>query len=181
MSRRTLDSLPGFANEIGFFVSGMEEVRAQLREAVATMSADQIGQRAVPDAHSIAALVLHIGEAEWYWMQCVVSGKEVTDKIRNAAYWDALEDPASFSKKNYSAEFCLNEIKKIRQQTFETLASFADSQLDRVFTFERKGETHELSLRWILHHLIDHEAQHKGQILMLKRLLGSRQEPAPTN
>jgi uncharacterized damage-inducible protein DinB len=27
-------------------------------------------------------------------------------------------------------------------------------------------------LRWILHHLIDHEAQHKGQIMLLRRLLG---------
>jgi uncharacterized damage-inducible protein DinB len=172
MPRRTLDSIPGFSNDVGFYLSGMEEVREQLREAVAEMSLDQIGRPIVPDAHSIAALVLHIGEAEWYWMQCVVSRNEVTDKIRNAAYWDALEDPASFSQKNYSAEFCLNEIKKIRQQTYETLVSFDDSQLDRVFTFERRGETHELSLRWILHHLIDHEAQHKGQILMLKRLLG---------
>jgi uncharacterized damage-inducible protein DinB len=176
MPRRTLDSVPGFSNDIGFYLSGMEEVREQLSEAVAGMSPDQIGRPIVPDAHSIAALVLHIGEAEWYWMQCVVSGNEVTNKIRNAAYWDALEDPASFSQKNYSAEFCLDEIRKIRQQTFKTLASFDDSQLDRVFAFERRGETQELSLRWILHHLIDHEAQHKGQILMLKRLQGLKNE-----
>jgi uncharacterized damage-inducible protein DinB len=172
MPRRTLDSVSGFSTGIGFYLSGMEEVREQLREAVAGMSPDQIGRPVVPGAHSIAALVLHIGEAEWYWMQCVVSRNEVTDKIRNSAYWDALEDPASFSQKNYSAEFCLNEIKKIRQQTYETLSSFDDSQLDRVFTFDRRGETFELSLRWIMHHLIDHEAQHKGQILLLKRLLG---------
>lgn len=172
MLKRTLDSIPGFSKDLGFYLSGMEEVREQLREAVAGMPAEQIGRPIVPGAHSIAALVLHIGEAEWYWMRCVISGDKVTDQIRNSAYWDALEDPASFSQKNYSAEFCLNEVKKIRQQTYETLSSFDDSQLDRVFTFERRGETQELSLRWILHHLVDHEAQHKGQILMLKRLLG---------
>ena len=136
------------------------------------MAPDQIGRRVVPEAHSIAALILHIAEAEWYWMQCVVSGCEVNDTIRNSAYWDALEDPASFSQKNYSAEFCLNELKNIRQQTYETLKRFDDTQLDKVFTFEKRGRTQELSLRWILHHLIDHEAQHKGQILLLKRLLG---------
>jgi uncharacterized damage-inducible protein DinB len=172
MLRRTLDSIPQFSKDVGFYLSGMEEVRAQLHEAVEGMSADQIGRRVVTGSHSIAALVLHIGEAEWYWMQCVISGNEVSDQIRNSAYWDALEDPASFSQKNYSAEFCLNEIKKIRQQTYETLSAFEDSQLDHVFTFERRRETQELSLRWILHHLIDHEAQHKGQILLLKRLLG---------
>jgi len=173
MSLRILESVPGFSKEIGFCLSGMEEVRAQLREVVAGLSPDQIGRAVVPEAHSIAALILHIGEAEWYWMQCIVSGCEVTDAIRNSAYWDALEDPASFSRKAYSVDFCLNEIKKIREQTFATLAAFDDTRLDQVFTVERKGETQELSLRWILHHLIDHEAQHKGQILLLKRLLAS--------
>jgi len=87
-----------------------------------------------------------------------------------------LKDPKGFSDKNYSAEFCLNEIKKIREQTHRTLAEFKDSDLERIFSIERRGETHERSLRWILHHLIDHEAQHKGQILMLKRLLGLKNE-----
>jgi uncharacterized damage-inducible protein DinB len=176
MARRTLDAVPGFPTEIGFYLDGMEEVREQLREAVAGMSDDQIGRAAVPGAHAIAALVLHIGEAEWYWMRGVISGDKVTDEIRQAAYWDVLKEPKRFSEKSFSAEFCLNEIRKIRQQTHQTLASMDDSSLDRVFTFERGGETHELSLRWILHHLIDHEAQHKGQILMLKRLLGLKNE-----
>ncbi len=172
MPRKTLNSIPGFSNEIGFYLSGMEEVREQLREAVERMSDDQIGRPAVPDAHAIGALVLHIGESEWYWMECVVSGQKVTDQIRNAPYWDVLKDPQGFSGKSYSAGFCLNQIEKIREQTHKTLAAFKDSDLERIFSIERGGETHERSLRWILHHLIDHEAQHKGQILMLKRLQG---------
>ena len=170
--RRVLSPPDNLSREIGFYFAGMEEVREQLREAVEGMSDDHIGRPAISDAHAIGALVLHIGEAEWYWMQCVVSGHKVTDEIRDSAYWDVLKDSKRFSEQSYSAKFCLNEIKKIRQQTYETLSSFDDSQLDRVFTFERRGETQELSLRWILHHLIDHEAQHKGQILMLKRLQG---------
>ena len=172
MSHRTLNSVPGFSTDIGFYLSGMEEVREQLREAVEEMSEEQIRRPAIPGAHSIAALVLHIGEAEWWWIQSILTGHKVTDEIRNAPYWDVLKDPDGFSRKTYSAEFCLAEIKKIRAQTVETLSSFNDSQFDRVFTFERRGETHDLTPRWILHHLIDHEAQHKGQILMLKRLSG---------
>ena len=174
MSRRTLSSTPGLSTEIGFYLNAMDEVRDQLREAVAGMADEQISRSVIPGAHSIAALVLHIGEAEWYWMQNVVSGHQVTDEIRNAPFWDVLKEPKLSSKQSYSAEFCLNEIKRIRQQTAETLASFNDTQFDHVFPYERNGETHELTLRWILHHLIDHEAQHKGQILMLKRLMGSQ-------
>ncbi len=104
-------------------------------------------------------------------MQCCVAGHKLTDEDRNGAYWDVLKDPEGFKNKGYSVEFCLDEIDRIREQTRGTLASLADDDLERIFSFERRGETREHSLRWILHHLIDHEAQHKGQILMLKRLM----------
>lgn len=172
MGHRTLNLMPGLSTGIGFYLAGMEEVRDQVREAVQGMSEEQIGRPALSGAHAIGALLLHIGESEWWWMQCVLSGNKVTDEIRRAPYWDVLKDPEGFSEKGYSAEFCLDEITRIRQQTRETLALLNDSQLDRIFSFERDGQTYELSLRWILHHLIDHEAQHKGQILMLKRLAG---------
>jgi uncharacterized damage-inducible protein DinB len=176
MTRKILNPAPGVSREIGFYLAGMEEVREQLREAVEGLSDDYIGRLALSDAHSIGALVLHIGEAEWYWMQCIVSGHEITNEIRCAPYWDVLKDPRGFADKRYSAEFCLNEIKQIRDQTHKTLAEFKDSDLESIFSIERGGEIHERSLRWILHHLIDHEAQHKGQILMLKRLLGLKNE-----
>jgi uncharacterized damage-inducible protein DinB len=66
---------------------------------------------------------------------------------------------------------CLQEIEKIRNQTRDVLFSKNDADLDQVIKFERRGKTTEHSLRWILHHLMDHEAQHKGQILMLKRIM----------
>ncbi len=173
MPKDVLKPAEGFSPAIGFFVSGMEEVRGQLQWAVEGMTEQQLGLRAVPGAHSIAALVLHIGEAEWWWMQCNVSGHKLTTEDRQAPYWDVLKNPDSFASKLYSAQFCLDEIAKIRKQTRDLLASFNDDDLERIFSFERRGELHEHSLRWILHHLIDHEAQHKGQILMLKRLIGS--------
>lgn len=150
----------------------MEEVREQVRTAVTGIPVEQIGRPAFLGAHPIGALVLHIGEAEWWWMQCVVSGHELTEQDRRAPFWDVLEDPEGFAARGSTAEFCLREIDKIRNQTREVLFSRNDSDLGRISSFEKGGITHEHSLRWILHHLIDHEAQHKGQILMLKRMMG---------
>ncbi len=171
MSRHILIPAPGVTPGIGFYLSGMDEVREQVREAVQGLSGQNLTRPAFLGAHATGAITLHIGEAEWWWVQCVVSGHELTDADRQAPYWDVLVDPESFDPKGYTAEFCLQEIDKIRTQTRETLASFNDDDLERIFSFERKGKTHEHSLRWILHHLIDHEAQHKGQIMMLKRLM----------
>jgi uncharacterized damage-inducible protein DinB len=149
----------------------MEEVRGQLSAAVKTVPDDLIGKPAFLGAHSIGGLVLHIGEAEWFWMQMVVSGHKLTDEDREAACWDILDDLERVAQRGYTAEFCLSEIEKIRNQTRDVLFSYNDKDLERIITFERKGQTTEYNLRYILHHLIDHEAQHKGQIFMLKRLM----------
>ena len=171
MPRHILTPAPGVTPGIGFYLSGMEEVREQVRKAVENLSGQNLTRPAFLGAHATGALTLHIGEAEWWWIQCVVSGHELTDADRQAPYWDVLEDPESFESKGYTAEFCLQEIDKIRILTKESLASFKDNDLERIFSFERGDKTHEHSLRWILHHLIDHEAQHKGQIMLLKRLI----------
>ena len=149
----------------------MEEVRGQLNVAVKTITDDVIGKPAFLGAHSIGGLVLHIGEAEWFWMKMVVSGHKLTEEDKSAPYWDILDDLERVARSGYTAEFCLSEIEKIRNQTRDVLFSFNDKDLERVINYERNGQVTEYNLRYILHHLIDHEAQHKGQIFMLKRLM----------
>lgn len=173
MSARVLTPYPGFPAGIGYCLSGMEEVREQLFNAVKEVPDEAIGRIAFPGAHSIGALVLHIGESEWWWMQHILLGQELTEHVRQAPYWDVLKDPDGFERKGFTTEFCLQEIEKMRNQTREGLSSRSDDDLERITPFERGGERYEYSLRWMLHHLIDHEAQHKGQILMLKRLMMS--------
>ena len=171
MRRRVLERYPGLSTGIGYYLSGMEEVRSQVKAVAKTIPDDLIGKPAFLGAHSIGGLVLHIGEAEWFWMQMVVLGHELTEEDKQAPYWDVLDDVDGVARKGFTTEFCLQEIDRIRNQTRDVLFSFSDKDLERIITFERKGETTEYNVRWILHRLIDHEAQHKGQILMLKRLM----------
>lgn len=171
MRRRVLTPHPGLSTGIGYYLGSMEEVRSQVNAAVKAIPDDLISKPAFLGAHSIGGLVLHIGEAEWFWMQMVVGGHELTEEDQKAPCWDVLDDVEVVARNSYSTEFCLREIENIRNQTRDVLFSFSDKDLGRLITFERRGETTEYNLRWILHHLIDHEAQHKGQILMLKRLM----------
>jgi uncharacterized damage-inducible protein DinB len=171
MKRRMLFPHPGLSTGIGYYLGGMEEVRSQLVDVVKTIPDHLIGKPAFLGAHSIGALVLHIGEAEWFWMQMVVSGHRLTEEDKAQPYWDILDDVERVARHGFTTEFCLQEAEKIRNQTRDVLFSYNDKDLERIIPFERRGETTEHNLRWILHHLIDHEAQHKGQILMLKRLM----------
>src|SRR3954453_4349563 len=104
-------------------------------------------------------------------MQMVVCGHQLTEEDTKAPYSDILDDFDAVARQGFTTAFCLKEIEKIRNQTRDVLFSYNDKDLERIITFERHGERTEYNLRWVLHHLIDHEAQHKGQIFMLKRLM----------
>ena len=169
MKQRVLTPHPGLSTGIGYYLASMEEVRGQLVAAVKDIPNDIIGKPAFLGAHSIGGLVLHIGEAEWFWMQMVVSGHQLTEEDEKAPYWDILDNVDSVARNGYTTAFCLQEIEKIRNQTRDVLFSYSDKDLERMYERPDKPIVH--NLRYILHHLIDHEAQHKGQILMLKRLM----------
>ena len=170
-----LKSNPEFSEQIGFYVSGMAEVREQLADAVKDLSNEEISAKVSPSFHSIGQLILHISEAEWWWLKCVAAEKDLDEEeAKREAFWDILLEE-DFAGRNFSAQFCIEAANKVREKCFEVLKKFSDDDLDKIFGFDRKdGERMEVSLRWILHHLIDHEAQHKGQIFMIKRLLSER-------
>lgn len=168
--KETLVPVEGVHEGIGYYLAGMEEVRAQLRAAMKELPDATAHAKLRPDTHSIAQLILHCGEAEWWWIQCVVNGREVDDELKATPFWDVLEE--GNEPLDMSAADCVAEVDRLSGMTRDLLSAFSDTDLDRYFLRELpNGRKIEKSLRWILHHLIDHEAQHKGQIFMLKRLL----------
>jgi uncharacterized damage-inducible protein DinB len=170
VEREILEPMAGVAREIGFYLSGMEETRAELREAVMDLTSEELAQRVLPNAHQIGALILHLGEAEASWIHSRVTGRELSDEEKKFVHWcDTTE--TDFAEKGYTAKDCIERIDEISRMSREILAKFSDKDIDKIFSFDREKGRLEISLRSILQHLNDHEATHKGQILMLKRLL----------
>jgi uncharacterized damage-inducible protein DinB len=177
INRQTLESAANFPTQIGYYLSGMEEVREQLKEAVKGMPDEEISTNILPEIHSIGQLILHNAEAEWWWLCHVVAEKELDEReAAEELFWDVLLDE-EFAAKNYSLEDCWEIADKVRADGLEVLRDLSDDELDKFYGFtDKDNNRYEKSLRWILHHLIDHEAQHKGQIFMIKRLLQSRKQ-----
>ncbi len=170
IEREILEPMAGVSREIGFYLSGWEETRAQLRDAVKDLSAEELARRVLPNAHQIGNLILHIGEAESWWIHSIVAEKELDDEAKKFAHWDDTVE-TDFAGKNYAAHDCIEKIDEISRMSRGILAEFADEDLERIFVLDKPEKRLEISLRSILRHLADHEALHKGQILMLKRLL----------
>lgn len=170
VEREILEPMPGVSREIGFYLSGMEETRAQLRDAVADLTSEELARKILPTAHQIGNLILHIGEAEASWIHSRIAERELSEAEKKFVHWcDTTE--TDFASKNYTAKDCIEKIDEISRMSREILARCGDDDLEKIFVVDRPDRKLEISLRSILRHLADHEATHKGQILMLKRLL----------
>lgn len=170
-----LEPVPGLSREIGLLVAGLEEIRAQTVKLIEDLTNEELSRRYLPSFHQIGALALHLGECEFWWIETVAAGKELTEENR---MWAHVEDTTEtdFALKGYNSRDCIDFLEKIHCRATETLARFSDAGLDNLIPCERERPRFESSLRWILHHLIDHEANHKGQIAMMKRLIREKGE-----
>jgi uncharacterized damage-inducible protein DinB len=174
VEQQALTPTAGVAGEIGFYLSGIEKVRAQIREAVSDLTPAELALRVTPTAHQIGNLLLHLGEAEAGWIHQIVAERELSDEEKQFVhFYDTTE--TDFAGKGYSATECIERIDEISRRSREILARFSDADLERFFGFERDGRRIEVTLRWVLIHLLEHEATHKGQITMLKRLMRESQ------
>ena len=164
-----LQPTPNFSREIGFFLSGLEKVRKQWREAVVDLSKDELARKVFLEVQPIGTLILHIAEGEYFWIQTVIQGEEMTEEIKNLLHYDMWFD--DFASKDLDLQYCLNAVETVHELSRRALTRFSDEDLEMTFVRQREDRESHCSLRWILLHLIEHEATHKGQIMMLKRLL----------
>jgi uncharacterized damage-inducible protein DinB len=170
VEKRILAPLPGFSGELAFYLAGWEELRNLLRKTAADLMPEELAARAFPNAHQIGNLILHLGESEAGWIWQIIAQRDLTDDEKKFTHWyDTTE--RDFAEKNYGAAECLERIDEISRRSRAILAGLSDADLDRFFGYEREGKRVEVTLRWVLIHLIDHEAVHRGQISMLKRIL----------
>lgn len=165
----TLQSVPNFSPEIGLFLASLDKIRSAWRDAVKDLTKAELAHKILPDVRPIGTIIIHIAECEYFWIQQIVDGKEFTAEIENLLHHDLwFKD---FAAHDLDIEYCLGVIDKIHVMTLETLAKLTDDDLEKTFVRVREDRETHYSLRWIFVHLLEQDAEHKGQMMMIKRLV----------
>ena len=166
--RRVIEPTSGFSGEIGIWVSTLDELRRQTRETVAGMTPEQLAWKPPGGGNSVGQLLRHIALVELDWL--------LTDLLRGAPLpKDAPAlmqlDGAMVDPGLRPLEVFLDSLDYARNLTRKKLAGFGRDEIET--TRETKGEgVHKVfNVRWILFHLLNHEAQHRGQILAVQRMM----------
>jgi uncharacterized damage-inducible protein DinB len=160
----------GFAPAVGRYVTMLEDVRRRTLKYIEGLSAGQLAWHPNERVESIGTQLLHIAAVETSYMQEDIARRPMGPEWKIAF-------PIRFEIAQISGQelaYFIDKLETVRMETRDLLGGLADTDLEMEIAPLDPGEGNEhvrYTIEWILYHLIEHEAHHKGQIALLKRLL----------
>ncbi len=177
MSLVDLVVVPEIDPQLGLLLAVLEDVTQEWNAELEDVSIEEIVWRAFQGGHSIGGLLLHIADVEAYWIQEVGAGQtrspeELQELLSEQTQQYELvwpEPPAQ------PLEWYRQKLAAVRKKT-RLLISGWESAEAVGFRENKAGERTEFTRRWLLNHIISHEAYHGGQIVLLKLIQRGRPE-----
>lgn len=164
-----IQRLDGFCPSAATWLGAMAESRADLLDLLQDLTQAELHARIAPGAHSIAEMLWHLANVELWWIACVAQGRELEGETRDRF---GLTQPGELN--GPPAEWDLAQFLALMDEAHAvTLQVFSeyDEEAFTTATCQRPGGRGAVSPEWIAFNLLDHLANHRGQIAMVKRLL----------
>lgn len=165
-----VEPLSSYEPELGVLLWILESGRSRLKEGLAQLDAAQ--EQAILDwrprsgVNSIGSLLYHIAivETDWLFFEVLADYTPPT-----AVAWpDALLPHEMRDEQgqltHVPGETLSSHMQRLDAVRLLLLDAFRGMSLDE-FRRPRHLEQYDVTPQWVLHHLIQHEAEHRGQIL----------------
>jgi uncharacterized damage-inducible protein DinB len=164
--RRFIEPAPGFAGELGIWIASLDDVRRRTLEAVAALTPEELAWKPPGGGNSIGQLLRHIALVELDWVLTDLSRGEALSKTAPPILLldGPMADPGPQPLEIFQAA-----LDYARKETKTRLGRYGRDEIETSREYAGDGARRVFNVRWILLHMLDHEAQHCGQILALKR------------
>lgn len=160
-----LDVAPaqGFEPTVGLLLGILESGTRKWRSELGRVSKERVIWQPFPNGHSIGAVILHIADVEAYWLHEVTVGRKLSaeEEARLLTHSTRQYDIQWPQPPPRPLAWFFEQHDAIRARTREIVASLEGTE--QTFPQKRRAFT----LRWLLHHVIHHEAYHGGQAVLL--------------
>ena len=167
ITTRDIATVPARNPEIALLLAEMEHGTRKLRGALGEVDEEAIIWQPYPNAHSIGAILIHNAGCEVGWLHQVAAGITLEEdpeaKLMGGETIDQFAEiwPAPPRK---PLAWYYEQQDAIRKQTLELLSQMDDPTQQRPITW---SPNNHVSIRWMLHHVTEHEAYHMGQAVLL--------------
>lgn len=152
----------------------LEDLRKVTLSGISHLSKEQLFDVPVENEFPIGAYLMHLCECDISWLE-IISGIEQSEELKKRSYFDKWFDPYGEScapKEPLEISEYLETLEITRKNFLEYISTLKDSDLEEKATMKRKSGDLEFTKKWIIYHIIEHEAHTRGQMFMLIRMAG---------
>jgi uncharacterized damage-inducible protein DinB len=173
IERRVIIPVPATEPEVGRWLWALEDTRQRTKERVEGLTQADLDWTPDGLTNSIGTLLYHIALIEGAYLYVDVLGiaDEPEELQRILPYTDRDDDGRLWVVTGVPLAEHLQRLDTIRQLLLDTFATMTMEQMERPRFVPDEG--YEITPAWTLHHLAQHEAEHRGEIGSLRTLLSA--------
>jgi uncharacterized damage-inducible protein DinB len=168
MRARHLDPVPGYSRGVGRFVAMLHDTRARLLADLELFDAAHLDRTSVGSPNSIGTLLYHIAAIELDWLYADLLERDFPPDTEDWFPVDVREEGGRLTPVVEELERHLARLDWVRALLLAELRGLTDVDLERTVNAGPQGSGAD----WVLHHLMQHEAEHRGQIGEIRVGLG---------
>jgi len=151
------------------YLTMLADCRALTLETIKAVRSDLLYWRRNDFDSNISDLLYHVALVEADWLYVDVLERSIPHQLsEHLAYEDRDAHGRLVHIGTEELEASVNRLARVRTELNQAFSSMSLEEFRRL----RKSDRREVSPEWVLHHLLQHEAEHRGQINLLKRLGG---------
>lgn len=162
---QTIKPPKGYSTEIGNTVAMLEDLKARVTRSVVELNIEEVDFLLDDKANRVGALIMHLAATEKYYQLYTFENRGFNkgeDKWKIAL---GLGDTARDKFIDKPISFYLDIWNEVRKETLKLLKT----KNDKWFNAKVKGSS--MSNHWAWYHVMEHQANHMGQIrLITKRI-----------
>jgi uncharacterized damage-inducible protein DinB len=174
--RLLVDPLPGYQPEIGRALWGLEDGRRRTMNVLNGIAPFVIDWDPGGGENTIGTLLYHIAAIEADWLYAEVLERETFPPEAAARFpHDVRDDQGRLTVvSGVSLEEHLDRLNAVREWVHDAFRGMTPAEFHR----PRDLSSYLVSPAWVIQHLMQHEAEHRGQIDVLRTRAESTLMPA---
>lgn len=151
--------------EVGLWLAALEDARRETIRELQTVTPGMVDSLPDGPLNSIGTLLYHVGLIEADWVATEALGLPDPTELGALLPWPDRTDTGRLSPiDGQTLEQHLERLAAIRRWALDHLRPMTNQQFHRVRSFER----YDAAPNWVLHHVLQHEAEHRAHICLLR-------------
>jgi uncharacterized damage-inducible protein DinB len=159
---RRLGRPDGYDTGIALLLAMIEECRGRTLAAIADLEPDMVDRIAQGHVNTIGSILYHIAAIELDWLYAEILAEEFPEEAWTWFPHDVREEDGLLTRVvDDSLDRHVERLSWVRALVRDGLARLTDDDLHATRPTDDGGT---VTPEWVLHHLMQHESEHRGQL-----------------